>query len=70
MQYQVDKHIDDLEIEKKLVFIVKIESAKRMNKLKDEIQNVKEDKKVLVKRSVNKHILPLYIYGFSLMLGR
>ena len=49
MQYQVDKHIDDLEIEKKLVFIVKIESAKRMNKLKDEIQNIKEDKKVLVK---------------------
>ena len=49
LQYQVDQLIDDLEIEKKFVYTVQIESAKRMNKIKDELQHTKEDKKLLVK---------------------
>ena len=47
LQHQADKLVDDLEIEKKLVYTVQMESIKRINKMKDELKTVKEAKKVL-----------------------
>ena len=51
-QHQVDKLVDDLEIEKKLVYTVQMESIKRINKMKDELKTVKEAKKVLEVESI------------------
>ena len=52
LQHQVDKLVDDLEIEKKLVYTVQMESIKRINEMKDELKTVKEAKKVLEVESI------------------